>query len=101
MIEIKYYGFGFLVYLIYMLYTFNIYSKKEEITKGFILVIIYFYYTILASYIINLVDSNATLFEKIVQIGIYMIAAGLVLIYYYQKNIKINDNKMINFKSKN
>lgn len=101
MIETKYYALGFLIYIIYMIYTFNVYSKKQEMTKVLILFTIYFYYTILAAYIINLVDSNATFFEKVVQIGIYIIAGGLILFYHYENNIKINDNKMVNFKSKN
>lgn len=101
MIETKYYALGFLIYVIYMIYTFNVYSKKEGLTKVLILATIYFYYTLLAAYIIYIVDKSASLFEQIVQVGIYMIAGGLILYYHYENNIKVKDDERVNYKSKN
>lgn len=102
MIETKYYAIGFIVYLVYMIFTFNIYSKKREMSNFFILFAIFFYYTLLAGYIINLVDNSAEFYEKLVQIGIYAIGGALFLYLHYESNIKIKDDeKAINYKSKN
>lgn len=92
MINTLYYAIGFLIYVWYSTYTFDVYSKKEGFTKFFIFIMIYFYYTFLAGYIINFVDYNALLIEKVVQISIYAIIGGII-IYTHYKLIISNKNK--------
>ena len=52
MIDTMPYAIGFLIYVGFCLVTFNVYSQKKELTKIFVLIFIYLYYTALAGYLI-------------------------------------------------
>lgn len=96
MIEVKFYLIGFLIYIFFNFLTFNFYSKKEEITKKYILIFIYIYYGILASYIIYLVDFSPlkdNFFEIVIQSLVYLIACAIFLFSYYKNIILKNDEK--------
>ena len=82
------FALGFLFYAWYSILTFDIYSKKEGITKVYILFLIYLYYTILAGYVISFVDSYANFMEKFIQIGIYSIIGAIVMYLHYDSSIK-------------
>ena len=71
--------------------TFDVYSKKKEVTSMTVLYMIYLYYTILAGYVINLVDSDATSASRFIQIVIYAIAGGLLLTHHYKYVIAMKD----------
>jgi len=96
MIGTLYYAIGFIIYFAFCYVTFVVYSKKKEMSKMFILIFIYIYYTLLAGYVINLVDVNGNLFERLVQIAIYAIACGLMMMHYYSTVIKKEDDEMSN-----
>lgn len=91
MIENIYFAIGFLVYVSFCLITFKVYTHKNEITKSLILIFIYLFYTILASYVISFVDIKGTFFEKFIQSIVYAVMCSIVLYYYYQNNIKITE----------
>lgn len=91
MIDSIYFGIGFLIYVSFTVLTFKVYSKKQEVTKLLVLWMIYFYYSILAAYVINLVTPDEVFFEKMVQIAIYWIVCGVYVSYYYDSNIKEED----------
>jgi len=88
MIDTMPYAIGFLIYVGFCLVTFNVYSQKKELTKIFVLIFIYLYYTALAGYLISVVDYNASFFEKFMQIFFYAMACGLFLWYHYENSIK-------------
>jgi len=92
MIDTVPFALGFLFYAWYSIFTFNVYSKKEGVTKAYILFLIYLYYTILAGYVISFVDSSASFMERFIQIGIYVIIGAIVMYYHYQSTIK-EDNE--------
>ena len=94
MIDSLYFGIGFFIYVGFCLITFDAYSKKKEMTKFLILLMIYTYYSILAVYVINFVDFNGTFIEKFIQSTIYLIACGIYLIQHYNSVIKENDDAM-------
>ncbi len=79
---------GFIIYVLYSIFTFDMYSKKEGRTSPFILILIYIYYSILASYIISFVDSNSSFFEKGIQIVIYIVCGGFFMFSHYIVSIK-------------
>lgn len=86
-----YFAIGFTVYLIFNIITFKVYSKKKEITKKYILFFIYVYYTILAGYLIQLVDNN--IWEIAIQTLLFTIAGGLYMIIYYRTVIVERDEQ--------
>ncbi|MCA9497051.1 MAG: hypothetical protein KC589_08965 [Nanoarchaeota archaeon] len=88
MITPLYFGIGFLIYVTFTVTTFKVYSQKQEVTKILVLWMIYFYYSILAAYVINLVTIGEPFFEKIVQIAVYWIVCGVYVSYYYDSEIK-------------
>jgi len=94
MIDTLHYGIGFIIYVTFCLITFDAYSKKKEITKFFILIMIYVYYSILAIYVINFVDFNGTKIEIFFQSMIYLFGCGLYLFQHYNYVIKKNDDDM-------
>ncbi len=94
MIPALYFGIGFVIYVGFCLFTFDIYSKKKEITKSFVLGMIYAYYSILAVYTINLVETNNSNVDVIIQALIYLIACALILVHHYNSVIKKKDDEM-------
>ncbi len=84
-------GIIFFTYTLFCLITFDIYSKNKsenKISKNLILIIIYIYYSILNTYILNLILEDSNIFEKILQILIQLITCALILVFYYNSNIK-------------
>lgn len=94
MINIFYYILGLIVYVLFSVFTFNIYSKKKEVTNIYVLFFIYVYYSILAGYIIQMVDYNPVennFLEVIFETIIFMVLGGLYLLHYYYSVIKVKD----------
>jgi len=89
-----FYFIGFCIYLGFCILTFEVYSKKKEMTKIFSLIFIYIYYSILAVYVINLININEIFMEKLVDILIFIISAGFLLSRYYKKHIKFEDDEL-------
>jgi putative flippase GtrA len=83
----------FLAYALFCIFTFETYSKRQELTKISFLIAIYIYYSILAAYVLNLVLIELSLFEKIVQISMNFLICGLILTYYYNAKIKGNSGE--------
>jgi glycerol-3-phosphate acyltransferase PlsY len=83
MIEPTYYGIGFIIYVFYILITFDIFSKKEGNKNIFIYILIYFYISLLAGYVINFVDKTSGFFEKFVQMGIYFVIGGIIVFQHF------------------
>lgn len=95
---INFIGFtiGFIVYIFFNITTFKVYSRNKETTKKYILFFIYVYYTILAGYVIQLVDYSIVLqnfFEVAIQIVIFAVAGGLYMVYYYNSIIAPTDKE--------
>jgi hypothetical protein len=70
--------------------TFKVYSRKKETTKKYMLFFIYVYYTILAGYVIQLVDYSIVrqnFLEVAIQIIIFASAGGLYMVHYYNSII--------------
>ncbi len=87
---------GFVIYVLFCLVTFNIYSKTKGMTMGPVLFFIYFYYSFLAWYVIDLVSgSDASFFIVGIQTLIYLIPCGLLLLNFYKTTIKPQDESMI------
>ena len=87
MIPTFYYFIGFLVYTGFNIITFNTFSKiEDEMKKKGGLVLIYFYYSLLAAYIMGIVDIEASGIEILFQTLVYIIAEGFFLWFNY-KNI--------------
>ena len=96
MINVYAFAVGFIVYIFFNIITFNVYSKKREVTNKHILFFIYVYYTLLAAYMIQLVDYSVVrenVLEVGVQILIFALAGGFYLTYYYNSNIAPQDEK--------
>jgi hypothetical protein len=96
MIDLFPFAIGFVIYLFFNVTTFKVYSKREETTNKAILFLIYIYYTILAGYVIHLVDYNIieqNYLEIFIQILLFVFAGGLFMIHYYISNIKPVDEK--------
>ncbi|MDA3856336.1 MAG: hypothetical protein PF569_08820 [Candidatus Woesearchaeota archaeon] len=93
MIDGLYFGLGFVVYMIFNILTFKTYSKKEGITHKFALYLIFVYYSILAAYLINTVDSTGeNMFEIILQIIIYVLAGFMFIRFYFMDVITENES---------
>ncbi len=90
MIPTLYYAIGFIIYIIFNIITFKTYSKKDGITKKFILYIIFLFYSLLAGYVISFVENNSgALFSEImVQTIVLIFAGGLFLNFFYFDVIK-------------
>lgn len=101
MIEISFYGFVFLIYCAFVLITFDMYSKKQEVTNPMVLVMIYVYYSILGGYVVSVMETTGDFFILFIEIAIYIIGCGLISFYYYGTAIKprdeINSRKGISF----
>lgn len=93
MIDIVPYGIGFLIYISFCLVTFDTYAKNEGKTNVAVLVLIFVYYSILAGYVINLVETLESTFVKTVEMLLYYIAGGIFLFFHYKNSIKINDEE--------
>lgn len=93
MIETTPYAIGFVVYVIFNLVTFDVYSKGKEYVNHIVLYMIYIYYTLLAGYVINLVDSANGEDALIIffQVLVYAIAGGLFMVYHYKYEISKNE----------
>ncbi len=87
------YGIGFIVYMTFCLVTIDIYSRKDGMTPSLIVALIYLYYSFLAMYMINLVESGDFI-EVIIQCAIYVVAGGVIVLHYYKANIKTRDDEM-------
>ena len=94
MIPTLYYGLGFVVYVFFNIISFKTYSKKEGITKKFVLYMIFLYYSLLSAYVINLVDyvGNNSL-EVMFQTLVFILAGGLFLNFFYIDIIKEKDQE--------
>ncbi|MFW6233552.1 MAG: hypothetical protein ACOC16_02230 [Nanoarchaeota archaeon] len=96
MIDLFPFTIGFIIYLFFNIITFKVYSKKEETINKVILFLIYVYYTILAAYVIQLVDYSIiykNYVEIIIQIVLFGIAGGLFMIHYYISHLKPMNEK--------
>lgn len=93
MIEITLYGFVFLIYCGFTLVTFDMYSRKQEVTNPLVLVMIYVYYSILGGYLVSVMEVNNDFFILLIEISIYVIACGLLSFYYYGTTIKPRDDE--------
>lgn len=96
MIPVTPYAIGFLVYAIFCYSTINIYSKKEGFTPFLSLVMIYVYYSILAGYLIYVVDhqSSSGMMGVIVQSLIYWVACGILMYHHYNNVIKPKEENL-------
>ena len=94
MIETFPFAIGFVIYTFFCVLTMDIYSRNPGISSGFVLAFIYIYYSILAVYLINLVDGGEDFFVILIQSAIYLVACGLYLLSHYKSVIKPHDEKM-------
>ena len=92
MIPLVPYAIGFIIYVIFCLLTFEMYSRNKTMTKQPVLIFFYLYYSILAWYVIGIVDESTL--EQIVQTVIYMIPGGFIVLYYYNTSIKPKDERL-------
>ena len=91
MIDTIYFAIGFIVYIGFGIITFDVYAKKKELTKIFMLIFIYLFYTVLALYLINLVDRYADFIERLIQMAIYAVAGAIFLYSHYKTVIEKSD----------
>jgi hypothetical protein len=92
MIDTTPYAVGFVIYVMFNLITFDVYSKGKEYVNHIVLYMIYVYYTLLAGYVINLVDGargEEPLFIFL-QVLAYAIAGGVFMVYHYKYEISKN-----------
>jgi len=101
MIPTSYYGLGFLIYILIIMFTFKVYSKEKEIFKIFPLILIYLFYTGLSGYVINFTDLKGNIYEKIVEIFIYALVGAIFLFNHYETKIKENKNEELDEINKN
>jgi len=84
MLNTYYYLIGFLIYTLFCMITFKVYSRtKDETEKKIGLIVVYVCYSLLAIYVINFSDRGASGFEIILQSLIYVITEGFFLWFYY------------------
>jgi hypothetical protein len=84
MIDSLYYGLGFVVYVLACMLTINTYNKKTiKNPSVFPMYFIYFYYTVLAGWLISRVDSAETFGIVFAQIAIYAVAGAIFLYTHY------------------
>lgn len=96
MIDTLYYGIGFLVYIVFCIVTFDTYNKRKEHSNYLVLFMIYLYYTILASYVINLVDVQEGTMVRFLEVMVYAIAGGLFMSYHYKQLLEKDQKKFGN-----
>jgi len=95
MISVIPFTIGFLIYVMFCLVTFEIYSKNKGMTQAPILFFIYFYYSFLVWYVINLVEIGENSFILIlVEFLIYLVPCGIIMWNYYIKRIKAEDESL-------
>ncbi len=88
MIPTLFFGIGFLLYCLVILITIDIYSRNYEYPNTKAIALIYIYYSLLAVYVLNLVDPTGRLSEIFVQSMIYLVASAIVTLYYFDNVIK-------------
>lgn len=98
MIDTLYFGIGFVIYLGFLLATFKTISYRSfsKMINQAILFFIYVFYTILAGYVIRLVDytgNNGA--EIMVQVLIYMVAGGFSVYMFYNNYILTSKKEKI------
>ncbi len=78
MIDTMHFAIGFIIFIGFNMLTFRTYSKKPGITKKFILLAIFSFYSLLAIYVINFVETynESPLLEIIIQSLIFLVAAS-------------------------
>lgn len=93
MIDIMPYGIGFIIYVTFNIITFKVYSKGKTYVNHLVLYMIYLYYTILAGYVINLVESTqgTEFWITFLQVLVYAIAGGLFMIIHYKSTLKTDE----------
>ena len=89
MIEISFYGAVFLIYCAFTIITFDMYSRKMEVTNPLVLVMIFVYYSILAGYVVSVLETSSDFFVLIIEMLIYFIACGLISFYYYSGGLPL------------
>ena len=83
---------GFLIYVMFCLVTFDIYSKNKGMLQAPILFFIYFYYSFLVWYVINLIENGDNSFMLVlIEFLAYLIPCGIIMWNYYIKKIKPQD----------
>ncbi len=92
--ELILYLVGFIIYIFFCVLTFEVYSKKKEMTKSFILIFIFIYYSMLANYVIFFILFDKFLIKKIIIFLVYIFLGAFFLSSYYEKHIKIEDEKL-------
>ncbi len=92
MIPIVFYTIGFVFYCAFCLVTFDVYSKKREHTNPLILSMIFVYYSILAAYIVSIMETSTDVFVLSIEILIYVLGSGFLCFYYYNTAIRPKDS---------
>lgn len=99
MIDTIPYAVGFVIYILFNIITFDVYSKGKTYVNHMVLYMIYIYYTLLAGYVINLVEkgTGTEMWITFLQVIIYAIAGGLFMTFHYkaiiQKDKKFADKE--------
>ena len=58
-----------------------------------VLFMIYVYYSILAGYVVSVMESSSDVIILFIEIAIYVIGCGLISFYYYGTAIKPRDDE--------
>ena len=97
MIGTMHFAIGFIIFIGFNMLTFRTYSKKPGITKKFILLTIFSFYSLLALYVINFVETynGSPLIEIIIQSLIFLVA-GTIFLYFVYSDIIKSDNLDVN-----
>lgn len=99
MIPTIYFGIGFIIYISYTIFTFETYLKKEDVNKFLVIIMIFSYYSLLAGYLIFLVDDGSFM-EKIIQTLIYIVIGAIFLYINYKDKINLHDNSQISYQDR-
>lgn len=77
----------FVIYMIFLIITVEVYRQKGQIDNLFLIPSIYLFYTILIAYVIGFMDVDGNIFEKAVQTLIFAFTAGIVMLINYRDKI--------------
>ena len=80
------FAIGFLVYILFCTVTSHVISRRRGKMNSLYVLFIYIYYSILAVYLLWIVEEEAPMMVFLIEAGVYLLGAGMVqLIYYHQQ----------------
>lgn len=93
MIDTIHFTSGFIVYIAFCIATYENYSKKDGVTNPLMITAFYFFYSMLAAYVINMIEYDEKYFVVMIEIIAFISVGAVISFFYYTLVIAKEDEK--------